>query len=247
VRSNGTYDNFGMAMSHNLEALVTQYGLSNIHLKVMGTTGPAPLPVCFSADAMIETDRGLVRAGDLVAGDMVRTRDSGFQPVRWVGAQVLTFMPFSAASLRPVRINAGALGDGLPVADLVVSPQHRVLVRSNIAQKMFGTDEVLVAAKQLLQIDGIDIAEDLAEVTYVHFLFDQHEIVFANGAESESLFTGPQALKVVGSAALEEIFAIFPELRDRDYTPEPARVLASGRMGRKLAVRHNQNGKPLVM
>ena len=121
-----------------------------------------------------------------------------------------------------------------------------MLVRSKIAQKMFGTNEVLVAAKQLCQIDGIDIADDLAEVEYFHMLFDRHEVVISNGAETESLFTGPEALKAVGAAAREEIFALFPELKDRDYTPAAARKLATARMGRKLAVRHAQNRKPLV-
>lgn len=111
---------------------------------------------------------------------------------------------------------------------------------------MFGTDEVLIAAKQLLQLDGIDIADDLAEVEYFHMLFDQHEVVFSNGAETESLYTGPMILKSVGRKALGEIFAIFPELQDRDYVPISARLLPSGRQARKLAIRHIQNGKALV-
>ena len=148
--------------------------------------------------------------------------------------------------MHPIRIRAGALGEGLPHADLIVSPQHRMLVRSKIALKMFGAMEVLVAAKQLCQIDGIDVAHDLAEVTYVHFLFDAHQIVLANGAESESLFTGPEALKSVGPAAAAEIFAIFPELASDGHAPVAARQLASGRMGRKLAVRHIQNDRPLL-
>ena len=121
-----------------------------------------------------------------------------------------------------------------------------MLVRSKIAQKMFGTDDVLVAAKQLCQIDGIDVAHDLAAVVYYHLLFDRHEVVISNGAETESLFTGPEALRSVGPAALAEILTLFPELADRDYQPAAARTLASGRLGRKLAVRHGQNAKPLV-
>lgn len=110
---------------------------------------------------------------------------------------------------------------------------------------MFGTDEVLVAAKQLCQMDGIDLAQDLDGVTYVHFLFDDHQIVVSNGAETESLHPGAQTMKSVGPAAREEIFAIFPELRGGAERPA-VRLLTSGRMGRKLAVRHHQNGKALV-
>ena len=202
--------------------------------------------ICFGADALIETDRGPVAAGDLAVGDMVRTRDAGMQPIRWIGRNRLSPDVLAASPrLRPIRIRAGAMGDDVPSADLIVSPQHRVLVRSRIAYKMFGAAEVLVAAKQLCQLDGIDIADDLDEVTYVHFMFDDHQIVLSNGAETESLYTGAEALKAVGPAARDEIFALFPELRD-GAEKTPARQLASGRMGRKLAVRHATNGKPLV-
>ncbi|MBV0892932.1 Hint domain-containing protein [Paracoccus sp. Z118] len=203
--------------------------------------------VCFAADTLIETDRGPVAAADLAVGDLVRTRDSGLQPLRWVGSRRLTGAELEAApNLRAIRIAAGALGANTPSSDLVVSPQHRVLVRSKIAQKMFGTDEVLVAAKQLLLVDGVDIAEDLDGLTYVHFLFDDHQVVWSNGAETESLHPGKQALNAVGEAGREEIFALFPELRDEAAARAPVRTLASGRMGRKLAMRHAQNGKPLV-
>ena len=100
-------------------------------------------------------------------------------------------------------------------------------------------------AKKLAAEKGIDVAEDLTDVTYVHFLFDDHQIVLANGAEAESLHTGIEALKSVGPAAVAEIFAIFPELQDGSVRPT-ARVLTSGRLGRKLVVRHAQNDKPLV-
>ncbi|MFC0341593.1 Hint domain-containing protein [Paracoccus niistensis] len=203
--------------------------------------------LCFGADALIETEAGPVPAGELSVGDLVRTRDAGLQPLRWVGRRVMTRAEFEAAPhLRPIRIRAGALGAGTPSADLIVSPQHRVLVRSKIAQKMFGTNEVLVAAKQLLLVDGIDIAQDLEGVTYVHFLFDDHQVVWSNGAETESLHPGRTALDMAGEAAREEILALFPELRDGSFTRPSVRVLASGRMGRKLAMRHAQNRRPLV-
>lgn len=203
--------------------------------------------VCFASGTRIETDRGLVAVEDLSAGDLVRTRDNGLQPVRWSGSVRVEVGPLTGnEKLRPIRIRAGALGDNTPSTDLLVSPQHRVLIRSVIAQRMFCADEVLVAARQLCQIDGIDIAQDVKEVAYFHILFDRHEVVFSNGAETESLYTGPEALKAISPAAREEIFALFPELADREYTPQAARVLATGRMGRKLAARHAQNNKMLV-
>lgn len=205
-------------------------------------------PVCFTRGTLIETDQGKVAIESLKIGNLVVTKDHGLQPVRWIGSRVLSCdMLSQVEKLRPIRILRHALGANTPSSDLLVSPQHRVLVRSQIAQRMFGADEVLVAAKQLCQIDGIDIAMDVMEVEYFHILFDRHEIVTSNGAETESLFTGPEALKSVGTAAREEIFALFPELKDRDYTPAvTARTFAASRMARKLAVRHQKNQKPLV-
>ncbi len=205
-------------------------------------------PPCFVHGTRIETARGAVAIEDLAVGDLVMTRDNGLQPIRWIGRRVLSAQVLDAQpKLRPIRLRAGSLGQGVPSVDLLVSPQHRVLVRSAIAQRMFDAPEVLVAAKQLCQIDGIDVAEDVAGVEYVHMLFDRHEVVISNGAETESLFTGPEALKALGPASAEEIFAIFPELRDRDHAPSSARLMASGRLARKLAVRHANRSKPLVM
>lgn len=204
---------------------------------------------CFARGTLIETEAGPVAVEDLAVGTMVVTRDHGLQELRWIGSRVLGSKMLDVnPNMRPIRISAGALGGGLPKRDLLVSPQHRILVRSRIAQKMFGAAEVLVAAKQLLQIEGIDIAQDVQGVEYFHFLFDRHEVVISEGAETKSLYTGKEALKSIGHSAQEEIFALFPELRDRpeDVLPEGARLLASGRMGRKLAVRHAQHRKALV-
>ena len=226
----------------------------NMTIQTAGTaTTPAELTyentlvMCFAAGTLIATADGPRPIEELKIGDLVETRDNGLQPIRWTGARHLSAAELEAnPKLRPIRIRKGALGRGLPAADLVVSPQHRVLVRSRIAQRMFGADEVLVAAKQLCQIDGIEVAEDMASVAYHHIMFDRHEVVISNGAETESLFTGPEALRAVGPAAREEIFTLFPELATGDYTPEAARLLPSGRLGRKLAVRHLQNGIALV-
>lgn len=202
--------------------------------------------VCFSAEALIRTVQGAQAAGALSVGDVVLTRDAGAQAIRWIGKVTLSGPELAATpALRPIRIAKGALGQGLPERDLVVSPQHRILVRSKIALRMFGTFEVLVAAKHLTALEGIDVADDLDSVTYVHFLLDAHQIVFANGAETESMFTGPEALKAVGNAARDEILSLFPELGQAEM--DPARELVAGRRARSLASRHSEKGRPLLM
>ncbi|SMO99064.1 Hint domain-containing protein [Paracoccus laeviglucosivorans] len=210
-------------------------------------TLPPDQVLCFGRGTLIETDRGPVAVEELRADDLIMTRDNGLQPIRWIGSVKLSARDLASRDhVRPIQIKAGALGAGTPTSDLVVSPQHRVLVRSRVAIKMFGAQEVLVAAKQLLNLDGIDIVQDACEVEYFHFLFDRHEVVFANGAETESLFTGPEALRSVGLAARREILELFPQLADRDYEAAPARLIPSGRKARKLAMRHVHNGRELV-
>ncbi len=201
--------------------------------------------ICFGAATMIDCSNGPKAAGALQVGDKVRTLDHGFCAIQWIGKQHYSAADLTAnPNIRPIRIRAGALGQGLPAAELIVSPQHRILVRSKIAQRMFGTEEILVAAKQLLALDGVDVAEDVDDVTYIHFLFDAHEIVFANGLEAESLYTGPEALATLGRAAREEVFAIFPALRDGEAWPA-ARQIPAGKQARHLAERHIKNAVPL--
>ncbi|SMG55913.1 MULTISPECIES: Hint domain-containing protein [unclassified Paracoccus (in: a-proteobacteria)] len=202
---------------------------------------------CFAGSTLIETDHGQCCIEDLRPGNLIQTADNGMQPIRWIGSIKLDARALAAnPKLRPIRIRAGALGNGTPSSDLVLSPQHRVLVRSRIAQKMFGATEVLVAARQLLLLDGIDIATDLTEVEYFHMLFDRHEVVISNGALTESLYTGAQALQAVGKAARDEIFTLFPQLGEQGFEPAPARPLPSGRRARKLANRHLQNHRPMM-
>ncbi|MTH34528.1 hemolysin [Paracoccus limosus] len=215
-----------------------------------GFDGDPELPldaICFAAGSLIATEGGEVAVEDLRPGMRVVTRDGGLQPVLWVGQRRLDAAALSAAPhLHPIRIRAGALGPDLPRRDLVVSPQHRILVRSTIAQRMFGAAEVLVAAKALLDLDGVEIAGDLQAVTYVHFLLPRHHVVLAEGLESESLLTGPQALRTLGKAARAEIEALLPGVLDGDHQPRGARPLPPVGRARRLAQRHSRNGRPLV-
>lgn len=199
---------------------------------------------CFCKGTMIATSQGEVPVEQLSVGDLVLTRDHGLRPIRWIGQRHLDAIDLAAVPrLQPIRIRRDALAPGVPHRDLLVSPQHRILVRSHIAQRMFGCPEVLVAAKQLLAIEGIEqVQQD--NVAYFHILFDQHEIVLSDGAETESLYTGEQALKAVGVTARDEILTLFPELRE--LSAQAARALVSGSRAQQLARRHARNGKDLV-
>ena len=205
------------------------------------------LPIsCFTSGTLIRTAMGECAVEDIRVGDLVMTRDNGMQPVRWTGARHVTAPEIAAnPTLAPVRIAAAALGPNLPARDLLVSQQHRILVRSAIAARMFGAQELLIAAKHLTEVEGIDILPDAPGVTYVHLMFEAHEIVVSNGAETESLYPGPQALLALGDAA-HEIFTLFPQLRDAVEAFPGARPFVAGKKARQLASRHAANRKPLA-
>jgi hypothetical protein len=144
----------------------------------------------------------------------VLTRDNGIQPIRWIGrrdldARTLAMNPH----LRPVRIRKGSLGNGLPERDMLVSPNHRVLVANDRTALYFDEHEVLVAAKHLVAGDGVaQVAA--AGVSYIHILFDRHEVVLSDGAWTESFQPGDYTLGGMGNAQRNELFEIFPELRE---------------------------------
>ncbi|WP_108502440.1 Hint domain-containing protein [Paracoccus indicus] len=245
VENGGTVDySNNTTFAANQGIVLTGINDTNVNQLLAGeTTGV----VCFARGSLIDTPSGQVAIEDLQAGDPVRTMDRGFQALRWIGSRKLDAIDLQQhPKLRPVRIRAGALGQGLPVADLVVSPQHRILVRSSIAERMFGTQEVLIPANKLLILDGIDVDEDATSVEYFHMLFDQHEIVFANGSAAESLFTGTEAMRSLSDEAKREVFTLFPELENPEFVAAPARLIPQkGRVMKKLAERHQQNRAPL--
>ena len=205
--------------------------------------------VCFVGGTLIDTPSGERAIETLAVGDVVKTRDNGHQTITWIGGNHVNFLELrkdNAAKLFPVRIRAGALGCGLPQRDLRVSPQHRILIQSKICNRMFGQSTALIAAKNLVGLPGITREITLTSVTYYHFLLSRHEIVFSDGAASESLFTGAQALKAVSPEARAEILGLFPELSHQDHNPLPAALIPGRKQQQKLIDRHRKNEKPLT-
>lgn len=203
--------------------------------------------VCFTAGTQIETVSGAARAvEELKVGDLVWTVDKGVQPIAWIGMRSIDRATLKAlAGLRPVRIRAGALGPGLPRRDLLVSPQHRILVESPIAERICGQRQVLVAAKHLLAIDGVEIADTVETVQYVHLAFAAHQLVLAEGLQAESFFPGAMAIRALAPVARGELFAIFPDLANNPAEPvlSTARTALGGRKARQLARRIQKNSR----
>lgn len=168
---------------------------------------------CFTPGTLIATPKGEVPVESLKAGDQVITRDNGIQEIRWLGQKALTWYDLAAnPHLKPVLIRQGSLGNGLPERDMMVSPNHRMLVANDRTSLYFDEHEVLVSAKHLVSADGIG-AVDAAGTTYIHFMCDRHEVVLSNGAWTESFQPGDYTLNGMGNAQRSEIFDLFPELK----------------------------------
>jgi len=199
---------------------------------------------CFTAGTRIATQRGLVNVECLRAGDLLETADNGFQPLRLVlHRQIQSDELRAKPNLLPVLISQGALGQGLPMRDIHVSPQHRFVANSPIVGRMFDQAEVLVSAKKLTALSGIYVDKDVETVTYFHLVMERHEIVFAENAPTESFYSGPMALAGLSAEARDEIEAVFPELLEVETLPCAVREIPSGKLQRKLVERHNRNGK----
>ena len=168
---------------------------------------------CFTPGTLIATPKGEVPVESLKAGDRVITRDNGIQEIRWAGQKSLGWKELAAnPHLKPVLIRQGSLGNGLPERDMMVSPNHRMLVANDRTALYFDEHEVLVAAKHLVAGVGIQAIDSIG-TTYIHFMFDRHEVVLGNGAWTESFQPGDMTLKGMGNAQRAEIFELFPELR----------------------------------
>ena len=194
--------------------------------------------VCLARGTRIATETGEVAVEHLSEGDRVLTADRGFQPLRWIGRRSVPADALRAdPKLRPIRIAAGALGQGLPRRDLWVSRQHRMLIRSPIVTRLCGVPEVLVPAIRLTDLPGIARDESCAAVDYFHLAFDRHEVILAEGAPTESLLLGPRACEILGPATLQALGTA---------CADPARPIPEGRRVRQLIARHAANGKPVL-
>jgi hypothetical protein len=165
--------------------------------------------VCFASGTLIKTPNGQTLIEQLAPGDMVLTMDHGPQPIRWIGSSKRP----AVGNMAPILIRKGALGN---TRDLRVSPQHRMLLSGWQAEVLFGESEVLATAKSLVNDHSI-LREEGGEVEYFHMLFDSHEIVYAEGAPSESFHPGAEGWKALDMPTRNEILELFPQLANGNF------------------------------
>jgi len=173
--------------------------------------------ICFTPGTLIQTQNGSCLIEDLRAGDLVQTKDNGLKPLCWIGKRRMTGARlFAMPKLRPIRIAGGALGLDRPDRDLLVSPGHRMLIKGAVAQNLFNTSEVLVAAKDLINGTTITVDMQVREITYIHILLEQHQVLLANGLETESFHPASAALSTLDPQDRKRLLAQYPQL---EYDP----------------------------
>ncbi|MGH1465015.1 MAG: Hint domain-containing protein [Cognatishimia sp.] len=203
---------------------------------------------CFVQGTRIATDTGEVPVQDLCAGDRIALRDGGYATLRLPMKRSVSEAELKGnAKLRPVRITAGALGVGLPKRDLVVSPQHRMLSNSPVCARMFDVDEVFVSAKKLTALPGVYVDHSIPDLTYYHLLFEAHEVIFAEGAPTESFYCGLNAMASLSEAARAELVTLFPELKQKSDRSEMARFTPPEKLQKQLVQRHQKNEKSVLV
>lgn len=198
---------------------------------------------CLVRGGLVMTDRGEVPVEKLEPGCKVLTQDNGFQELIMTTSRVVEASELQRnPKLFPVRITKGALGSGLPVRDLLVSRQHRMAVKSNIVKRMFASDTALVAAIRLTEVPGIHVDDTVERVEYFHLIFKMHQVIFAEGAPTESFLLNPETQKTLSKAQREEFAALFPEMD----LGVPAHQIPSNALQKELIRRHLKNAKALL-
>ena len=159
--------------------------------------------VCFGKGTAIRTPDGDVLVEDLKVGDLVTTMDNGPQPIRWINSRSYGPKQMAAAThIHPVLIKRGLFG---AERDLWVSQQHGILLGSNGDQ--------FARAKHLAEsTEGVRIARGKKSVTYIHLMFDAHQVIFAENVASESFYPGPMALKTMTAQDRFDFASVLPAL-----------------------------------
>lgn len=157
---------------------------------------------CFAKGTLIETPDGPRAVEGLNVGDCVLTHDNGPQPLRWLAHRTVP----AKGRFAPVVLPKGAIGNH---RDLVLSPQHRVLLSGPRTELLFGESEVLAPALYLAEI-GLGFRKSGGNVSYFHLMFDRHEVIFSEGVPTESYLPGDGA--GLSDDARLEFETLFPEL-----------------------------------
>lgn len=191
----------------------------NVDNLTMRAEAPPPAGViCFTPGTMIATPTGRRDVADLREGDLVQTADNGAAEILWLGRRTISGARLRAMpELVPVRLRAGALDKDVPDEGLLVSPDHRMILRGPRALALFNTAEVLVTARDLVNDCSIVRDYSVTQATYIHMILPQHQIVFANGVATESFHPANAALSNLSQPDQDRLYSRLPDLSYDPY------------------------------
>ena len=138
-----------------------------------------------------------VQIEDLRVGDKVLTRDDGPQQIRWIGQATLR----AVGDFAPVVITKGTLHNE---HDLMLSPDHRIFVYQREDKLGAGRAEVLVRVRHLINGDSV-YQQEGGFVDYFQLLFDEHQIIYAEGIAAESLLIDPRTRRAVPDTVRNQV------------------------------------------
>jgi Ca2+-binding RTX toxin-like protein len=160
---------------------------------------------CFTPGTLITTAIGQVAVEDIAAGDLVQTVDHGLQPVIWARHQHVSREDLARdPGLRPVIIRKLAFGN-----------QRRMRVSLQHGLVWAAAEGRLIRAKHAAEYLGNDAARvDLQcrDVTYIHLMFDRHQLIYAEGAPAEAFYPGPMALKSLDVDTICDLISVMPAM-----------------------------------
>lgn len=189
-------------------------------LLVLVAQTPAPQPPeeqtscsCIVGGTLIDTPKGPIPIDELQAGDEVITRKGGTSRIHWIGETEFNASDMAARpETRPVQVPQGALGDGMPCADLLVSQRMHLHLNRSLPHQPFGPDAGPICAEALVHMGLARQLGGLRSVTYFHILLDTHDMVLANGQWVETLHPGPRGLGSLDAQHQNDLMDIFPDL-----------------------------------
>lgn len=166
------------------------------------------LVICFAAGTKIATPEGERAVETLQRGDLVQTLGGRAMPVTWLGRQTVSTRFANPQRVLPIRIRAGALGDNVPCRDLLVSPDHALLV-----------DDVLIQAAALVNGTSIERETNVPETfVYYHVEVDDHSLIFAENTPAETFVDNVDRLHFDNWAEHE---AFYPNGKVINELPHP--------------------------